>query len=117
MAIIKRKNWAKWREGAASKMIKAGGESLSTGIGTMLGTNGLANIGIDALKDIGMGWKTMCVAMLVQFLLRVVKAGADYASQTEPDEIEEEVPTAQLTRSDLGLNNPEPPQTKPIVPP
>lgn len=66
--------------------MKAGAESLSTSLGAMLATNGVANLGIESLKDVGMNWKTAIATMLIQFAIRTGYAASQYvANKPDPD--------------------------------
>jgi hypothetical protein len=88
MALKKLTDWRGWWDGLRSKAMKAGGESLSTGIGALLTTNGLAGMKVPGCEDIGMGWKTALISMFVQFALRVALAAAQYvAAKPDPDTI------------------------------
>lgn len=82
-----------------SKALKAGAEAIGTSVTALLGTNGVANMQIPGLADIGMGWKTALATMFIQFVLRVVAAGASYvASQPEPELVSETIETSQLVK-------------------
>ena len=84
MSLKKYQDWRGWWEGLRSKMMKAGAEALATNITAMLGTNGVASMGIPGLGDIAMGWKTAVATTLIQFTLRTVLAAVLYI-QTKPD--------------------------------
>ena len=99
MPIIKKQDWNDWWDGMRSKAMKAGAESLTTNVGALLSTNGLANMKIPGLQDIGMGWKTAIATCLIQFTLRVVFAAAQYvANKPDPDVITETVETVHVRR-------------------
>lgn len=98
--VIKKADWRDWWDGMRSKAMKAGAESLTTNIGALFTTNGLANMQIPGLSDIGMSWKTAIATCLIQFTLRVVYAAAQYVSQKpDPDVITETVETQHFTRN------------------
>ena len=99
MAIHKYKDWRGWLDGLRSKAMKAGAESISTNLGAMIATNGVANMGIDALKDVGMNWKTALFTLIIQFAIRTGFAAAQYvAAKPDPEEITTEVDTTQITK-------------------
>lgn len=95
------KDWRSWLDGLRSKAMKAGAESIVTNLGAMLATNGVANMGIEALKDAGMNWKTALFTMGIQFALRTGFAAAQYvAAKPDPDEIMQEVETEIITKKE-----------------
>lgn len=82
-----------------AKALKAGAEAIGTNVTALLGTNGVANMNIPGLADIGMGWKTALATMVIQFFLRVLAAGAAYvAAQPEPEVISETIETSQIIK-------------------
>jgi hypothetical protein len=99
MAIKKYTDWRGWLDGLRSKAMKAGAESLVTNLSAMLATNGVASMGIPHLQDIGMSWKTALATMFIQFTLRAGLAAAQYvAAKPDPDVVQEEVDTTQITK-------------------
>ena len=99
MKIIKYKDWSGWWDGLRSKAMKAGAESLATNVTALLATNGVANLGIEGLKDVAMGWKTALATMVIQFSLRTIAAAAQYvAAKPDPDVETEEVDTTTITK-------------------
>jgi hypothetical protein len=101
--IRKLKDWSGWWDGLRSKSFKAGAEAISTNVTAMLGTNGVASMGIPGLTDIGLGWKTAVATTLIQFSLRVVAAAAQYVKdRPDPDVITETVETAHFSKSADG---------------
>lgn len=94
-----RKDWSTWLDGMRSKSFKAGAEAISTNVTALLGTNGVASMGIPGLTDIGMGWKTAVATMLIQFTLRVVAAASTYVKDNpDPTVITETVETQHITK-------------------
>ena len=82
-----------------SKSFKAGAEAISTNVTALLGTNGVASMGIPGLTDIGMGWKTAVATMLIQFTLRVVAAASTYVKDNpDPTVITEMIETQHITK-------------------
>lgn len=103
MAIRKLKDWKGWWEGLRSKAFKAGAESLVTNIGALLGTNGVANLGIPGLADLGMNWKQALFTCIIQFVLRVLYAASQYvANKPDPDTVTEEYETSLVTKDSQG---------------
>lgn len=89
MPTSKHLDWSNWWQGLRSKAMKAGAESITTNIGAMLSTNGVASMGIPHLDDIGMNWKTAVATTVIQFSLRVMFAAAQYvANKPDPDMVE-----------------------------
>lgn len=84
MPIKKLKDWSGWWDGLRSKAMRAGAESVVTNLTALTTTNAIAGMGIDALKDIGMNWKTFLITMALQFLVRVGLSAALYV-QNKPD--------------------------------
>lgn len=100
MATKKITDWRGWLEGMRSKAFKAGAESLTTNIGALFTTNGLANMKVPGLEGIGMGWKTAIATCLIQFSLRVIFAAAQYvANKPDPDVITEILDTTHISRN------------------
>lgn len=94
MPIKKFKDWRGWLDGLRSKAMKAGAESVVTNLGALIGTNAVAGMGIDALKDMGMNWKQFLFTMSAQFAIRTTFAAAAYvANKPDPDVIEQIVDT------------------------
>lgn len=101
--MIVHKDWSGWLAGLRSKALKAGAESIVTNITAMLGTNGVAAMGIPHLTDIGMSWKTAVATMLIQFTLRTVLAAAMYVeAKPDPDVITETVETQHITKDSVS---------------
>jgi len=101
--IRKLQDWRGWRDGLRSKAMKAGAESITTNLGALMGTNAVANMGIEALKDMGMNWKTFLFTMALQFTIRVVFAAAQYvAAKPDPDVITETVETTHFSKDEAG---------------
>lgn len=99
MAIKKYRDWKGWWDGMRSKAFKAGAESLTTSIGALIGTNGVASMGIPGLSDLGMNLKQALFACLLQFTLRVGFAAALYVqNKPDPDMITETVETTHIIR-------------------
>ena len=102
MATKKITDWRGWLEGMRSKAFKAGAESLTTNLGALFTTNGLANMKVPGLEGIGMGWKTAIATCLIQFALRTGVAAAQYvAAKPDPDVITETVETVHVTRDQV----------------
>lgn len=103
MAIKKYRDWKGWWDGMRSKAFKAGAESLTTNIGALIGTNGVASMGIPGLSDLGMNWKTAIFTCLLQFALRVGYSAALYVqNKPDPDMITETVETTHITRNEAA---------------
>lgn len=99
MPIKRYTDWGGWWDGMRSKAMKAGAESITTNLGALISTNAVANMGIDALKDMGMNWKTFLFTMLIQFLVRVIFAAAQYiASKPDPDVVTQTEETQIITK-------------------
>lgn len=97
--IRKYKDWRGWWDGLRSKAMKAGGESIATNLTALLATNGVANLGIESLKDVAMGWKTALATLFIQFALRTGVAAAQYvAAKPDPDVLTEETKTEFLDK-------------------
>lgn len=102
MPVIKHRDWSGWLEGMRSKAFKAGAEAISTNVTALLGTNGVAAMGIPGFSDIGMGWKTAVATTLIQFTLRVVAAAAMYVrDKPDPDVITETIQTEHINRDSV----------------
>lgn len=103
----KYQDWHGWWDGLRSKAMQAGAESLVTNIGTLITTNGIANMKVPGLSDIGEGWKTAVAGLLSQFTIRVVFAAAKYvAMKPDPDVITETTDTTfQARRTDGTVVN------------
>lgn len=92
--IKKFKDWKGWLDGLRSKAMKAGAEAVVTNLGALMGTNAVASMGIDALKDLGMNWKQFLFTMAAQFAIRTTFAAATYvANKPDPDIIEQSIDT------------------------
>jgi len=102
MAIHKFKDWRGWLDGLRSKAMKAGAESLVTNLGALLGSNGIASLGVPHLQDIGLNWKQFIGLLLAQFFIRTSFAAAQYvANKPDPDEVTEDVKTEILEKKDI----------------
>lgn len=103
MAIKKYRDWKGWLDGMRSKAFKAGAESLVTNLSALVGTNGVASMGIPGLNDLGMNWKQALFTCLLQFVLRVGFAAALYVqNKPDPDMITEVIETQHITRDDAA---------------
>jgi len=99
-------DWTDWLDGMRSKAMKAGAEAITTQLGAWFTTNAVATLPIEALHGVGLNYKTAIVALVVQFVVRVVYAAALYVQQ-QPDPIVENsavenqvaIPPAQPTPS------------------
>lgn len=85
MSIRKYKDWRNWWDGLCSISIKAGAEALATNFSALLGTNGVAHLGIPGLQDIGLNWKTAIATCLTQFALRTGVAAFKYIAEKDPE--------------------------------
>lgn len=91
--IRRYKDWQGWLDGLRSRAMKAGAEAISTNLGGLVLTNGVASI-VPVLEPIAMSWQTAIATTLIQFALRVVIAASDYvAEKPDPDFVSEEVNT------------------------
>jgi len=105
MSTKKFTDWHGWFDGMRSKAMKAGAESITTSIGALLTTNGLAGMKVPGCADLGMGWKTAIATMLIQFSLRVIFAAAQYvAGKPDPDVIPETVDTDFMEKKADGTS-------------
>lgn len=96
--IHKYKDWSGWWDGLRSKSMRAGAEAITTNLGGLLTTNGLAAT-VPGLSDIGMSWKTAIATTLIQFSVRIVLAAAKYVQdKPDPDVIEETIETGFLKK-------------------
>lgn len=117
MATKKFTDWRGWLDGMRSKAMKAGAESLTTNIGALITTNGVANMKVPGLEDIGMGWKTAIATCCIQFTLRVVFAAAQYvANKPDPDVITQTVDTTFTSKSSDGTQTTQVSSTKTTTP-
>lgn len=91
MPVHKYKDWSAWWDGLRSKAMRAGAESVATNLTGLIGSNGIANMGIEAFKDMGMNWKTFLLFLVVQFGIRVGLSAALYVqNKPDPDVVETE---------------------------
>ena len=77
-------DWRGWWDGMRSKAMKAGAEAITTQLGAWFTTNAVATLPVDALHGVGLNYKTALVALVVQFMVRVIYAAALYVQQ-KPD--------------------------------
>lgn len=103
-------DWGKWWFGLRPVLLRAGAESIVTQTSALLGTNGIANLQIPGLSDIGMGWKTAIVTMILQFVLRTVSAGAKYVMEHPDPVVEVSCDTAIISKSDVVVTTTDKPK-------
>lgn len=99
MTIHKYKDWRGWLDGLRSVAMKTGAEAIVTNLTGWIGSNGVANIGIDFLKDTAMSWKTALMLLGVQFTLRTGLAVFTYI-QNKPDPEIISYDTATITKEE-----------------
>jgi hypothetical protein len=87
---VKNYDWTDWLDGMRSKAMKAGAEAVTTQLGAWFTTNAVATLPIEALHGVGLNYKTAIVALIVQFVVRVVYAAALYVQQQPDPTIEPE---------------------------
>lgn len=101
--VKKLKDWSAWWDGLRSKAMRAGAESIATNLTGLIGSNGIANMGIDAFKDMGMNWKTFLLFLVVQFGIRVGLSAALYVqNKPDPDVITETIETTHTIKDSDG---------------
>jgi hypothetical protein len=91
-------DWSSWWDGMRSKAMKAGAEAITTQLGAWFTTNAVATLPVESLHNVGLNYKTAFVALVVQFVVRVVYAAALYVQQ-QPDPVLEIPPIQNSTNN------------------
>lgn len=97
--LKKYRDWRGWLDGLRSKSMQA----FATAISTMLATNGVASMGIDALKDVGLDWRQA----LLQAAIHAAIAAAGYIKdKPDPDLVDDEDLAAVAARAKEKFKDP-----------
>lgn len=99
MSIKKYQDWAAWRDGLRTAMLKAGATSITTNLAVFGSTNIVSAAQIPGMTGTGENWKTFLVGLLAQFVLHTLYAAAQYV-QNNPSAatVTEEVDTQQIPK-------------------
>jgi len=99
MSIKKYKDWAAWRDGLRTAVMKAGATSVVTNLSVLVSTNVVSSLQIPGITNTGEGWRTFVIGVVAQFMLHTVYAAAQYV-QANPTAVEvtEEVDTQQIKK-------------------
>jgi len=91
MSIKKYTDWSAWWDGLRTNIIKCIG---TTGT-SWLGSNAIANAGVDSLKDLGLNWHQAAGLFAVHILLEIFS----YLKNNQPQVVTESFDTTVTTKS------------------
>lgn len=97
--LKKYRDWRGWLDGLRSKSMQAFGTALVT----FLTTNGIAGLGIDALKDIGLDWRQGLLQCAVH---AAIAAGKYVQDKPDPDLVDDEDLAAVAARAKEKFKDP-----------
>lgn len=100
MATRNIKDWASWRDGLRSCVMRAGATAVVTQLTALGGTNAVASMQIPGLGDIALHWKTALVSLIIQFCFHSAFAAFSYIQQNpDPKVITETVDTTYQSKT------------------
>lgn len=100
MSIHKYKDWSGWWDGLRSCVMRTGATAIVTQLTALIGTNGVAHLGIPGLTDIGINYKTALAQLLIQFAIHTALAASTYVmNKPDPDVITETCETTVTSKT------------------